>query len=501
MNQKHILKKLAIVGVASLTLSAVSINTTTQIEAARTTHVSHKYSKSTIAKAKKRYLKAKKAYKSAKSVENKLKRQLKLAKSSNVSEADIEDAEADVTLKESALDNAETNLKWANIRTNKTSSKTTSTSSQLQKSKDELINANKKLSAAKSNLNNLSNKPSKVINIGQSQLINFSSPADRNSYASSVKNRSYNNNPSNKNRLSAISKSTYKFNRLNYTSAPNDGYTNLTNSQYQELNRFALRALNAVRRSVGSSDLVLSQSAFQMSKDVAIEYKKDSWGYFSGHDMNALSNVSNRFGIKNWKGTNTIENMQGDNIETYRNDPYSGLPGGLEHSINSRNPYVMSMKDAKTLIYESMELLLFNGDEWSHAESLLFNSHKYFGMAIEPLGDVRFRLHIITLNDSDILPGSKFNRNAISSVPGTALNLGTVKVPNAGYKQAQEKVYSAKQELAKAESKVKQASSEKTKAKKFAKSVTTTKEQKAVENAKTDLEEARAYLDQLKKTI
>lgn len=31
MNQKHIFKKSAIVGVASLTLSAVSINTTTQI--------------------------------------------------------------------------------------------------------------------------------------------------------------------------------------------------------------------------------------------------------------------------------------------------------------------------------------------------------------------------------------------------------------------------------------------------------------------------------------
>ncbi|MBD0968209.1 SEC10/PgrA surface exclusion domain-containing protein [Lactobacillus crispatus] len=371
MNQKHIFKKLAIVGVASLTLSAVSINTTTQIEAARTTHVNHKYSKSTIAKAKKRYLKAKKAYNSAKSAENKLKRQLKLAKSLNVSEADIEDAEADVTLKESALDNAETSLKWAKVRTNKTSSATSSSSSQLQKAKDELTNANKKLAVAKSNLNNLSNKPSKVINIGQSQLINFSNSADRNFYASSVKNRSYNNNSSNKNRLSAISKSIYKFNRVNYTSAPNDGYTvdlnNLTNSQYQELNRFALRALNAARRSVGSSDLVLSQSAFQMSKDVANEYKKDNWDYFADHDMNALTNVSNKFGIRNWKGTNTIENMQGKNIVTYKNDPYSGLPGGLEHSINSKNPYILSMKDAKTLIYEAMELLLFNGHEWAHA--------------------------------------------------------------------------------------------------------------------------------------
>lgn len=122
----------------------------------------------------------------------------------------------------------------------------------------------------------------------------------------------------------------------------------LTQSQKEEISKFAIKMINEAREQIGRPDFVYTAEAQSLADDVASEYKKDKFDPMEGHDVPALIRAAAKHGIN--ISDNEIEDMD---------------------AADGQKPRTMT--ELKEEVYESICDFLFteNGDHFAHAADLL----------------------------------------------------------------------------------------------------------------------------------
>lgn len=136
----------------------------------------------------------------------------------------------------------------------------------------------------------------------------------------------------------------------------------LTPAQKLEINNFALRLINGVRRENGQQPWHYSERGQHVADRIAYLYEQDGMGLSTWHDQKALNQVDNEFGI------HTAELMGGE-------------------YVNYKEDYLNTMTDLKRAVYSDVVSMLFSTVELEHAQIMLtFNSQDnpttYFGFAV-----------------------------------------------------------------------------------------------------------------------
>ena len=122
----------------------------------------------------------------------------------------------------------------------------------------------------------------------------------------------------------------------------------LTNEERLEASKFGINLVNQYRTQLGQRPAILSKGSFDWGTEITKNYERDKAVTPWGHDLGALMDANDKYGITEDNGTEAASLAY-----------YTSFYGGFK-----------SMNDLKQFIYESITRMAFNDYEWDHASIL-----------------------------------------------------------------------------------------------------------------------------------
>ncbi|WP_277294834.1 SEC10/PgrA surface exclusion domain-containing protein [Streptococcus hyointestinalis] len=215
-----------------------------------------------------------------------------------------------------------------------------------------------------------------------------------------------------------ISNNTYKSNTADENEVISD-VNNLTQAQREDITLFTVDLLNQLRKAFGTTEVVANESAIKFADEIAAAYSTDKWNSFSsstGHDVNAIKSIASNSGLNG--GGQYYEN--------------------LASSLSPISSVSTNMAEVKKRIYNSLLQMLGNdaASSWGHSTSItgVSRNSKYSGVdlssysvSLGSLSSYIVNVHIIGVEDENVLNNSKFNTSDNLSSRDLKAELATAK--------------------------------------------------------------------------
>ncbi|MDG3136260.1 SEC10/PgrA surface exclusion domain-containing protein [Streptococcus suis] len=179
---------------------------------------------------------------------------------------------------------------------------------------------------------------------------------------------------------------------------------NLSEAVRTELSLFASDLINQVRQMAGTTQTVVTQSALDFADRVTDGYVADNWSFKQvvtvGHDVPVINEVARQLGLRTSTEEEAAQGLQ------YYEDM---------NTVGQKEPSV-TLSSAKRAIYQSLVAFLYNGREYFHTLSILglSSNSSYVGVDLSSRQDA-FSVHILSVPDTMIQTGSRFDRKAIEN--------------------------------------------------------------------------------------
>ena len=154
----------------------------------------------------------------------------------------------------------------------------------------------------------------------------------------------------------------------------------------------------------GTTQTVVTQSVLDFADRVTDGYVADNWSFKQvvtvGHDVPVINEVARQLGLRASTEEEVTQGLQ------YYEDM---------NTVGQKEPSV-TLSSAKRAIYQSLVAFLYNGREYFHALSILglSSNSSYVGVDLSSRQDA-FSVHILSVPDSMIQTGSRFDRKAIEN--------------------------------------------------------------------------------------
>lgn len=188
---------------------------------------------------------------------------------------------------------------------------------------------------------------------------------------------------------------------------------NLPKEVRVELNYFALSMLNQVRKQAGLPQLTLSNSSIEFADKLSTKVREANRSAFDWHYVKGINDVAREYGLPTSSKADEEKEM---GSQFYENS-FSSSVGTSE----------MTKAEMKKWIYYSIVEFLYNGYEFSHAQSIVGvnygkpSKNEYLGVSVRSLKD-GFSVSYITVSDEDIAKATKSNFNTSSPANTTESN-------------------------------------------------------------------------------
>ncbi|MGX7074503.1 SEC10/PgrA surface exclusion domain-containing protein [Falseniella ignava] len=203
---------------------------------------------------------------------------------------------------------------------------------------------------------------------------------------------------------------TLSLQKNNFISAASDqvevyDINNLPKEVVVELNYFALDMLNQVRKQFGSPSITLAQSSMDFSDKLSQKVRNANRSVFDWHYVKGINEVASEYGLPT---SSKEEENSAYGIQYYEN--YYATTGLSSESTKA---------EMKREIYNAILEFLFNGQEFSHAQSISgVNQDKsikdnYFGLSVHYLKDGA-GISFINVDNTDLSKSKKNNFNVSS---------------------------------------------------------------------------------------
>lgn len=181
---------------------------------------------------------------------------------------------------------------------------------------------------------------------------------------------------------------------------------NLPKEVKVELNYFALTMLNQVRKQAGLPQLTLANSSIDFADKLLTKVQEANRSAFDWHYVKGINDVAREYGLPTSSKADEEKEMGG---QFYEN---------MFSTSDASNE--MTKAEMKKWIYYSIVEFLYNGYEFSHAQSIVgvnygkTYNNEYLGISLRYLKD-GFSVSYITVADEDIAKATKSNFS--TSVP------------------------------------------------------------------------------------
>lgn len=188
---------------------------------------------------------------------------------------------------------------------------------------------------------------------------------------------------------------------------------NLPKEVKVELNYFALSMLNQVRKQAGLPQLTLSNSSIEFADKLSTKVREANRSAFDWHYVKGINDVAREYGLPTSSKADEEKEM---GSQFYENS-FSSSVGTSE----------MTKAEMKKWIYYSIVEFLYNGYEFSHAQSIVGvnygkpSKNEYLGVSVRSLKD-GFSVSYITVSDEDIAKATKSNFSTSSPANTTESN-------------------------------------------------------------------------------
>ena len=188
---------------------------------------------------------------------------------------------------------------------------------------------------------------------------------------------------------------------------------NLPKEVKVELNYFALSLLNQVRKQAGLPQLTLANSSIDFADKLSTKVREANRSAFDWHYVKGINDVAREYGLPTSSKADEEKEM---GSQFYENS-FSSSVGTSE----------MTKAEMKKWIYYSIVEFLYNGYEFSHAQSIVGvnygkpNKNEYLGVSLRSLKD-GFSVSYITVSDEDIAKATKSNFSTSSPANTTESN-------------------------------------------------------------------------------
>jgi LPXTG cell wall surface protein len=188
---------------------------------------------------------------------------------------------------------------------------------------------------------------------------------------------------------------------------------NLPKEVKVELNYFALSMLNQVRKQAGLPQLTLSNSSIDFADKLSTKVREANRSAFDWHYVKGINDVAREYGLPTSSKADEEKEM---GSQFYENS-FSSSVGTSE----------MTKAEMKKWIYYSIVEFLYNGYEFSHAQSIVGvnygkpSKNEYLGVSVRSLKD-GFSVSYITVSDEDIAKATKSNFSTSSPANTTESN-------------------------------------------------------------------------------
>lgn len=188
---------------------------------------------------------------------------------------------------------------------------------------------------------------------------------------------------------------------------------NLPKEVKVELNYFALSMLNQVRKQAGLPQLTLSNSSIDFADKLSTKVREASRSAFDWHYVKGINDVAREYGLPTSSKADEEKEM---GSQFYENS--------FSSSVSTNE---MTKAEMKKWIYYSIVEFLYNGYEFSHAQSIVGvnygkpSKNEYLGVSVRSLKD-GFSVSYITVSDEDIAKATKSNFSTSSPANTTESN-------------------------------------------------------------------------------
>lgn len=188
---------------------------------------------------------------------------------------------------------------------------------------------------------------------------------------------------------------------------------NLPKEVRVELNYFALSMLNQVRKQAGLPQLTLSNSSIEFADKLSTKVREANRSAFDWHYVKGINDVAREYGLPTSSKADEEKEM---GSQFYENS--------FSSSVSTNE---MTKAEMKKWIYYSIVEFLYNGYEFSHAQSIVGvnygkpSKNEYLGVSVRSLKD-GFSVSYITVSDEDIAKAKKSNFSTSSPANTTENN-------------------------------------------------------------------------------
>ena len=188
---------------------------------------------------------------------------------------------------------------------------------------------------------------------------------------------------------------------------------NLPKEVKVELNYFALTMLNQVRKQAGLPQLTLANSSIDFADKLSTKVREANRSAFDWHYVKGINDVAREYGLPTSSKADEEKEM---GSQFYENS--------FSSSVSSSE---MTKAEMKKWIYYSIVEFLYNGYEFSHAQSIVGvnygkpSKNEYLGVSLRSLKD-GFSVSYITVSDGDIAKATKSNFSTSSPANTTESN-------------------------------------------------------------------------------
>ena len=188
---------------------------------------------------------------------------------------------------------------------------------------------------------------------------------------------------------------------------------NLPKEVKVELNYFALSMLNQVRKQAGLPQLTLSNSSIDFADKLSTKVREANRSAFDWHYVKGINDVAREYGLPTSSKADEEKEMGSQFYET-----------SFSSSVSTNE---MTKAEMKKWIYYSIVEFLYNGYEFSHAQSIVGvnygkpSKNEYLGVSVRSLKD-GFSVSYITVSDEDIAKATKSNFSTSSPANTTESN-------------------------------------------------------------------------------
>lgn len=188
---------------------------------------------------------------------------------------------------------------------------------------------------------------------------------------------------------------------------------NLPKEVKVELNYFALSMLNQVRKQAGLPQLTLANSSIDFADKLSTKVREANRSAFDWHYVKGINDVAREYGLPTSIKADEEKEM---GSQFYENS--------FSSSVDTSE---MTKAEMKKWIYYSIVEFLYNGYEFSHAQSIVGvnygkpSKNEYLGVSVRSLKD-GFSVSYITVSDEDIAKATKSNFSTSSPANTTESN-------------------------------------------------------------------------------